>query len=897
MPDRNLLTDVADAVASREEVDWERCAERAGAADRGALEHLRTFERISRATVPPAGASVSASRDGGESRLAGRLLGALVAVALVESAVGLAGGAALLPAVTEGMRAAVAVPEASARVFLPVDEMTPAALLLRLVPHVVYPVCGLVLLLGGRFDRRARLLGTVLVLLGAFWAQPVAGGLGVGLYPELFLPAVLWLFVREFPRVRRRTRLDGAAARMAVLAAAVGGVLQVANLPPVQGLSPSLAVLAREVPGAYVAPVFFGPHCVLVLSALVVLLLRVRGVARTERARTLVFAGGIVAALAPHAEGVVEVALPGTVTTAAANWVSVVASVSALAVPCLTLYAAIALRVLDVRTTLRVSARRLLTRGGLAVLTAGPLAALGVLVASRADLPLRAVLADPLSQGCVAASAVALAALAWRERLLANVDAWVAPETAGQRRALASAGAELGQAAGTAEVEAAVARAASQGAGVPAALLAALDPSDSRFTTPAGTLAPLPRASMLAGVLAEVRSPLPVDPEARHTAFAWLPPSEAAWVAAAGAAVVVPLAGSGAALAGVLVVGRRADGTRLRPVDLSFLEALAVAAGLALARLQEAGRPAGEAPPARACRACGRVAAASDAADRCESCGGEWAEAPVPALVAGKFVVERRIGAGGMGTVYRARDTGLDRIVAIKALDGVSPEGLARLQREGQAMAAPAHPAIAQVHGLETWRGRPLLVMEHLDGGTLALRLARGPLPPAEAVRVTGMVAEGLDALHAAGYRHGDVKPSNIGFAASGAAKLLDFGLAERTGRDRPLAGGTVAYLSPEALGGAPVGAADDVWALGVVLYEMAAGRRPFAGASADETVDAIRRQRLRPVTMAPPDDADADARRAVLSIAAGVLTASAAARPATAGALAAAVRAGVPVR
>ena len=693
---------------------------------------------------------------------------------------------------------------------------------------MLYPVCGLVLLIGGRFDRRSRLLGAVLVLLGAFWAQPVAGGLGVGLYPELFLPAVLWWFVREFPRVHRRTRLDGAAARMAVLAAAVGGVLQVANLPAVQGLSPSLAVLAREVPGSYVAPVFFGPHCVLVLSALVVLLLRVRGVARAERARTLVFAGGIVAALAPHAEGVVEVAFPGTVTTAAANWVSVVASVSALAVPCLTLYAAIALRVLDVRTTLRVSARRLLTRGGLAVLTAGPLAALGVLVASRADLPVRAVLADPLSQGCVAASAVALAALAWRERLLANVDAWVAPETAGQRRALASAGAELGQATGAAEVEAAVARAREPGRG---------------------------RARRAAGGARAVRRPVrdarrdarsaAADVDARRRPGRGPEPASRR---SGGSAHGLRVAAAGG---GGVGAGRRTRRSSCRwPVPGRHWPACWWWAGVRTRRgcgrwtcrswrrwpwrrasrsracRRRAGRPAGEAPPARGCRACGRVAAASDAADRCESCGGEWAEAPVPALVAGKFVVERRIGAGGMGTVYRARDAGLDRIVAIKALDGVSPEGLARLQREGQAMAAPAHPAIAQVHGLETWRGRPLLVMEHLDGGTLTLRLARGPLAPAEAVRVTGMVAEALDALHAAGYRHGDVKPSNIGFAASGAAKLLDFGLAERTGRDRPLAGGTVAYLSPEALGGAPVGAADDVWALGVVLYEMAAGRR-----------------------------------------------------------------------
>ena len=155
-------------------------------------------------------------------------------------------------------------------------------------------------------------------------------------------------------------------------------------------------------------------------------------------------------------------------------------------------------------------------------------------------------------------------------------------------------------------------------------------------------------------------------------------------------------------------------------------------------------------------------------------------------------------------------------------------------------------------------------------------------------------MAAALDALHAAGYRHGDVKPSNIGFTSDGTAKLLDFGLAELTGRDRPLAGGTAAYLSPEALGGGPVGAADDVWALGVVLYEMVTGQRPFDGGSVDETVDAIRRQRLRP---APSDAVDTDTRRAAVSFAAEMLTAPASARPATAGALAAALRERIPVR
>ena len=153
-------------------------------------------------------------------------------------------------------------------------------------------------------------------------------------------------------------------------------------------------------------------------------------------------------------------------------------------------------------------------------------------------------------------------------------------------------------------------------------------------------------------------------------------------------------------------------------------------------------------------------------------------------------------------------------------------------------------------------------------------------------------VAEALGALHAAGYRHGDVKPSNIGFTAGGAAKLLDFGLAGLIGSHRPAGGGTVAYLSPEVLGGAPAGAVNDIWALAVVLYEMIAGQRPFAGKTVDEVVDNIARQRLRP----PPALSVGGARAwgAVLAFAAGMLTAPPRGRPATAGAFEAALRAAV---
>ena len=901
MARRGVLFEVADAVALRQDVDWERCGEGAGADERRALRHLRAVAGICGAAGRSAAAPLAAAgREGSGSRLQRRVLGALVVVGLLQSVVGLSGGVALLPVATEGMLAALTGPAASERAFLPVSDMTPAAAFLRIVPHVLFPVCGLVLFAGGRFDRRARLLGVVFVLLGAFWAQPVVEGFGAGLFPELFLPAVLWMFVREFPRVRRRTRLDDVAARMAVVAAVFAAALQVANLPPVQALSPSLAVLARQVPGTYVAPAFFGPYCVLVLAALAVLLLRVRGVAPGERMRTGLFVAGLVAALAPHVEGVVEAAFPGTVTVGAANWASVVGSVSTLAVPCFTMYAAIALRVLDVRTTVRVSARRLLTRTGLVLLVVTPLAALGGLVASRSDRPAGELFADPLGRACLAVAAGGLAALAFRERLVERLDAWIAPETADQRRVLAAAGAELAQAARVADVGEVVGRASRRGAGVSGTLLVTgreADADGGWFAAAGASLAPLPRAAMLAGALDELRAPLEVHPDARSTAFDLLPPDDAAWVTATAAAVVVPVAGSGAATVGVLVAGPRADAGRLCPVDLAFLAALASASGLALERLRLEGGLAANAsaPPARECRGCGRVAAAPAADPRCAACGGAWAAAPVPATLAGKFAVERRIGAGGMGTVYRARDVALDRPVAVKTLEGADPARLARLKQEARAMAALAHPGIAQIHGLETWRGRPFLVMEHLDGGTLAARVADGPLAPGDAVGVAVDVAGALAALHAAGYRHGDVKPSNVAFTAEGTVKLLDFGLAGLSGPRTPAVGGTLPYASPEVLVGASASAADDVWALGVMLYEMLAGRRPFVGKTPEAVAEGIRRRYVDRPPSEPAAGAEADGRAVALEFARTMLTASDAARPATAEAFAARLRAAFP--
>ena len=152
----------------------------------------------------------------------------------------------------------------------------------------------------------------------------------------------------------------------------------------------------------------------------------------------------------------------------------------------------------------------------------------------------------------------------------------------------------------------------------------------------------------------------------------------------------------------------------------------------------------------------------------------------MPLILDDRLRFLNRIGAGGMGLVYRATDLRLRQPRAVKTLPRVEAAAVSRMHREARTMAAVSHPNVAILHGLEMWRGVPLLVMEFLDGGTLAGQLLKSPLKVASALGLALDLAEGLDSLHSLGLIHiRDIKPSNIGFSASGAPKLLDF----RTGQ------------------------------------------------------------------------------------------------------------------
>jgi len=225
-----------------------------------------------------------------------------------------------------------------------------------------------------------------------------------------------------------------------------------------------------------------------------------------------------------------------------------------------------------------------------------------------------------------------------------------------------------------------------------------------------------------------------------------------------------------------------------------------------------------------------------------------------------RYRVLSKLGGGGMGVVYEAEDLELGRRVALKFLPDEVEAGskaLERFRREARAASALNHPGICVLHDIDEHEGRPFLVLERLEGHTLAELLHDGPLPVERVVELCDQIADALDAAHRAGIVHRDLKPANLFVTQRGQVKILDFGLAriatgsaDSTGSGTPADAptivdprltetgavvGTVAYMSPEQARGQMLDARSDLFSLGIVLYEATTGRLPFAGSSAAE--------------------------------------------------------------
>src|ERR1700733_9785349 len=232
-----------------------------------------------------------------------------------------------------------------------------------------------------------------------------------------------------------------------------------------------------------------------------------------------------------------------------------------------------------------------------------------------------------------------------------------------------------------------------------------------------------------------------------------------------------------------------------------------------------------------------------------------------PGMKLGPYEIVSAIGAGGMGEVYRARDTKLGRDVALKVLPAEfaqDPERMARFRREAQMLASLNHPNIGSIYGFEDSAGAHALVMELVEGPNLADRIKNGAISVDEALPIAKQIAEGLEYAHDRGIVHRDLKPSNINLANNNAVKILDFGLAKalegdpasvdvsssptisRMATQAGIILGTAAYMAPEQAKGKSVDRRADIWSFGCVLYEMLTGKMAFSGETVTDTLAAV---------------------------------------------------------
>lgn len=767
---------------------------------------------------------------------------------------------------------------------------------------------GTALVIAGGPDRLAQDLGGVFVLVAALFADrwvplaagllpvlaPVAAWLAIA-DPTAFRPWLVWRFAGAFPRespfgwprrlalVGRRVSLAGGAvlfaASLALAFAAAWGA---------GGMPRALALLDRRGPW----PIYWLVVTPLTLAALPLIAWNARTASVAEHRRMGLFATGLVVGAGPIlAEALLEMLIPPFARFMSQPRVRQAAGLVLfpllISVPFTTGYAVFVDQVLSVRLVIRRALRYALARATLVGLLAVPFTLLLWFLYENRDRPIAALLDGPTPFVLASLVAAGLALLALRRRLFVLLDRRFFREQYDARRILTDLVEQSREAASVPALARLLTREIDRALHLDRVAVLTFDAAGEHLVDPSGEIGRLPARSALATLLAGGSDPLDVNLEQPRSALGRLPEEERRWLADGGFRLLVPLRGAGRSLVGMIALGAKKSELPFSNEDRQLLAAIAASGSIAIENLrlrtpQLPGHPerravtdssaaAARERQARECLRCLTVHGPDQT--QCPLCQHPLEPAPVPLAIRGAFLVERRLGTGGMGVVYRARDLHLGRLVAIKALPSVSPEQASGLRREARAMAAVQHEHVATIFGLEMWHGTPLLVVEYFAGGTLQERLASaGALPVRDALSLGAALAEGLERMHEAGILHRDIKPSNIGFTDRGVPKLLDFGLARflaeaRTGTVRGFPGltpdeirgqddrswgepalgliGTPLYFSPETVQMKPPDVGVDLWALAMVVFEAIAGRHPMRATALVDVLTRIARVEL----------------------------------------------------
>jgi Protein kinase domain/GAF domain len=776
--------------------------------------------------------------------------------------------------------------------------------------YAVFPVLfgatGALLLLGGREDRRALALGGFFLAIATTWSdrplhnlwQTDRASYGLlalvdALEVSAFIPYFIWVFVRELPSPPPERR----PYQIVIHASAAGGLALFALNLLRYGLSQSglpagAKLLDVFTPEAH-QEVFYSFVDLVTAAALLVLPWKARQAHGPEKRRARLFLQLLALTFGPAFTFLV-IYLLGAKDFFDARprlllWISSVCLAPGLVLPVAVPYAVLVHRVLDVRLIARRALQYVLARSAVTALVAVPTLALAVYVAIDRKKSVAELFSGPRVPLLIAAILVGAAALRYRKPLLEAIDRRFFRDQYDARYILGLLVERIRSIRDSESLAALVTREIDLALHLERTALLALDPRSGFLVDPhdpRNRTRRLDSSSDLALSLSNASAPLEVDLEGAHSPLRKLPERDRRWLADNGFRLLVPIAARDGSLLGILGLGEKKSGLPFLREDRQLLHAIASSAAWVLElEIEQAlassfsspstqGRLEPDDPtprdlpvvaaaePAKECPKCGALHAVYTVL--CGNCSKRLEPSLVPYVLPGKLRFESRIGVGGMGVVYRGCDLALGRRVAVKTLRHVSPEDIVRLLREAQAAASVSHPHLAPVYGMESWQGTPLLVMELLEGGTLAQRLFHETLSPREVVDLGIAMSGALGQLHDAKILHRDVKPSNIGYTRDCVPKLMDFGIA-RVGLDEdddlpggeegeeeddtalsPLSpwtaeddsrptvpfrfAGTLSYLSPEATRGEPASPSFDLWGLAIVLYECLLGKKIFTG-------------------------------------------------------------------